>query len=118
MKINIFWFRRDLRLNDNTALRKALDSGFPVLPVFIFDTNIISELRSDDPRVNFIHDSLEKISRELNKTGSSLYVLKDEPVNAWKTLIASFDINAVYVSKDYEPYAVNRDKRIDRKSVV
>ena len=112
MKINILWFRRDLRLNDNTALRKALDSGFPVLPVFIFDTNIISELRSDDPRVNFIHETLEKISRELKKTGSSLYVLKDEPVNAWKTLIASFDINAVYVSKDYEPYAISRDKRI------
>jgi len=112
MKINILWFRRDLRLNDNTALSKALDSGFPVLPVFIFDTNIISELRSDDPRVNFIHETLEKISRELNKTGSSLYVLKDEPVNAWKTLIASFDINAVYVSKDYEPYAISRDNRI------
>jgi deoxyribodipyrimidine photo-lyase len=112
MKINILWFRRDLRLNDNTALRKALDSGFPVLPVFIFDTNIISELRSDDPRVNFINETLEKISRELNKTGSSIYVLKDEPENAWKKLIALFDIKDVYVNKDYEPYAISRDKRI------
>ena len=112
MKINILWFRRDLRLNDNTALRKALDSGFPVLAVFIFDTNIISELRSDDPRVNFINETLEKISRELNKTGSSIYVLKDEPENAWKKLIALFDIKDVYVNKDYEPYAISRDKRI------
>lgn len=112
MKINILWFRRDLRLNDNTALRKALDSGFPVLAVFIFDTNIISELRSDDPRVNFIHETLEKINIDLNRTGSSLFLLRDEPCKAWEKLVALFDINEVYVNKDYDPYSIDRDKRI------
>jgi deoxyribodipyrimidine photo-lyase len=113
MKINVFWFRRDLRFDDNTALRYALKSGLPVLPVYIFDTNIISELKTDDPRVSFIHEALEKISRELYNNGSSLYVLKDDPVNAWNRLLASFEVNEVYINKDYEPYAIDRDNSIN-----
>jgi deoxyribodipyrimidine photo-lyase len=70
MKINIFWFRRDLRLEDNTALIKALESGLPVLTVFIFDTNIIDELPPDDPRISFIHETLISINDELKKSGS------------------------------------------------
>jgi len=114
MKTNIFWFRRDLRLEDNTALRHALDSGLPVLPVFIFDTNIINELASDDPRVTFIYESLEEINGKLNEKGSSILVLKDEPENAWKKLIAAFDIDQVFINKDYEPYSIDRDNRIKR----
>ena len=112
MKVNVLWFRRDLRLHDNTALRNALDSGLPVLPVFIFDNNIINELPSTDPRVSFIHETLENINSNLNEKGSSLLVLKDEPESAWKKLIAAFDIKQVFISKDYEPYSIDRDKRI------
>lgn len=111
-KINIFWFRRDLRLNDNTALSNALDAHLPVLPVFIFDNNIISELSDDDPRVSFIHKTLEEINNELNKSSSSVLILKGDPEIVWKKLIASFDINEVYINKDYEPYAIDRDNRI------
>ncbi|MCJ7449706.1 MAG: DNA photolyase family protein [Bacteroidales bacterium] len=113
MKINIFWFRRDLRLDDNTGLNQALNSGLPVLPVFIFDTNIIDELPSDDPRVNFIYDSLFSINKELQKSGSSIYILKGDPGKIWKELIVSYDINAVFVNKDYEPYSIERDNRIE-----
>ena len=67
MKINIFWFRRDLRLDDNRALNKALNSGLPVLPVFIFDTNITDELPPDDPRISFIHETLSSISMTYGK---------------------------------------------------
>ena len=112
MKINIFWFRRDLRLNDNTALENALSSGLPVLPVFIFDTNIINELPNDDPRISFIYESLVKINQELKRHGSSLYILKDEPVSAWRKLTASFNINEVFLNKDYEPYSINRDNHV------
>ncbi len=114
MKINIFWFRRDLRLHDNTALSAALDSGLPVLPVFIFDTDIISELPVDDPRVSFIHGTLESINTELLKSGSSLYILKSTPDEAWKKLLTSFDINEVFINKDYEPYTIERDNRIKK----
>jgi deoxyribodipyrimidine photo-lyase len=58
MKISVFWFRRDLRLEDNTGLEAAMNSGYPVLPLFIFDTNILDELPSNDPRVDFIHKNL------------------------------------------------------------
>ena len=71
MKINIHWFRRDLRLEDNSALNKALNSGLPVLPVFIFDTNIINELQPDDPRVDFIYNNLLSINKEIQKHSRS-----------------------------------------------
>ncbi len=112
MKINILWFRRDLRLNDNTSLNAALAGDLPVLPVFIFDTNIISELPVDDPRITFIHETLENINRDLAKSGSSVYVIKDTPEAAWKKLMLEFDINTVFINKDYEPYAINRDNQI------
>jgi deoxyribodipyrimidine photo-lyase len=113
MKINIFWFRRDLRLDDNIALNKALCSGLPVLPVFIFDTNITDELPADDARISFIHETLSSINNNLQKAGSSVYILKGSPDEIWKELIASFDIYAVYANKDYEPYAIQRDNVIE-----
>jgi deoxyribodipyrimidine photo-lyase len=113
MKISIFWFRRDLRLEDNTGLTAALKSGYPVLPVFIFDNNIIDELPSDDPRISFIHKTLSSLNHELNKYGSSIYIIKDEPEKVWKKLADIFDISAVYINKDYEPYAIKRDNAIE-----
>ena len=113
MKINIFWFRRDLRIEDNTALGRAMSSDLPVLPVFIFDTNITDELPADDPRIGFIHERLSDIDKNLRKSGSSLYVLKGNPEEKWKELVASLDVNAVYINKDYEPYAAMRDKEIE-----
>jgi deoxyribodipyrimidine photo-lyase len=113
MKLNVFWFRRDLRLEDNTALDQALVSGLPVLPLFIFDTNITDELPRDDARISFIHETLSDINSNLQKAGSSLYVLKGDPEEKWKELILSFEINAVFINKDYEPYANQRDKGIE-----
>jgi deoxyribodipyrimidine photo-lyase len=114
MKINIFWFRRDLRLEDNRALNIALSSVLPVLPVFIFDTNITDELPEDDSRINFIHETLKAINIKLQKSGSSVYILKGAPEKIWKDLLTSFDINAVYATRDYEPYAIHRDNRIEQ----
>jgi len=114
MKINIFWFRRDLRLEDNTALDNALSAGLPVLPVFIFDTNITNELQRDDARITFISETLSEINDNLQKSGSSVYVLNGYPEKIWKELLNSFDINAVYINKDYEPYAIKRDEAIDK----
>jgi deoxyribodipyrimidine photo-lyase len=111
-KINLFWFRRDLRLDDNCGLFHALESGLPVLPLFILDTNLTDELPRDDPRISFILETLTSINHKLNKYGSSLYILKGEPLAVWKTLITSFDIDSVYVNKDYEPYAIERDSSV------
>ncbi len=113
ININIFWFRRDLRLEDNTALNQALCSELPVLPLFIFDTNITDELRHDDPRISFIYERLFSINNALGKAGSSVVILYGDPETLWKKLIKEYRINAVYINKDYEPYAIQRDNSLE-----
>lgn len=114
MKISVFWFRRDLRIDDNTALNHALASGYPVVPVFIFDKHILQELPGNDARVGFIHECLNSINDEFQKMGSSLLCLHDEPLKAWTRLLEQFDIAEVYTNKDYEPYARERDEQIKK----
>ncbi|MBF7090363.1 deoxyribodipyrimidine photo-lyase [Flavobacterium sp. ALJ2] len=108
-KVTLFWFRRDLRLDDNRGLFHALESDFLVIPLFIFDEAILESLPKNDSRVSFIYDSLEKINTELNTIGSSLLIKKGETNKIWKSLIEEFDIQEVFFNKDYEPYAIKRD---------
>jgi deoxyribodipyrimidine photo-lyase len=112
LKINIFWFRRDLRLEDNHGLSEALKGDLPVLPIFIFDDDILEELPLDDARVQFIYQSLSSIQESLVEFGSNLKVLKGKPIEVWKEILAEFDVNAVYTNKDYEPYSRTRDFEI------
>ncbi|MFT7613212.1 MAG: deoxyribodipyrimidine photo-lyase [Parvicellaceae bacterium] len=112
--ISIFWFRRDLRLKDNTALNQALSNCEKVLPLFIFDEEILSELQPDDARFTFIYDSLLIIDQKLKKNNSSILCLKGNPIEVWKELLQSYVIKSVYVNKDYEPYARSRDEKIEK----
>jgi deoxyribodipyrimidine photo-lyase len=107
--MNIFWFRRDLRLTDNTALKMALESGVPVLPIFIFDTDILEELPADDARVTFLHDSIQAIQAALKPFGKSVAVLRGRPVEVLAQLLERFNIQAIFTNRDYEPYALQRD---------
>ncbi len=111
--VSIFWFRRDLRLYDNAGLYHALRSGKRVLPIFIFDTNILNDLEDkSDKRVAFIHDTLADIQEQLVRMGSSLCVLHGEPMDCFKQLAETYTIEAVYTNHDYEPYAQERDRAI------
>ena len=112
MKICIHWFRRDLRLEDNHSLSQALNSGYPVIPLFIFDEEILGELDRNDARVSFIHQELAKMNDELVARGSSLLVLKGNPTEVWKRLIANYDLAEVHCNGDYEPYALQRDDEV------
>ena len=112
MKISIFWYRRDLRLEDNTGLFKALNENENILPIFIFDDSIIDELPEDDARVNFIYESLSKINKQLNNHKASLQILKGQIDDVWEKLVTTYDIHKVYLNKDYEPYAIKRDQKI------
>ena len=112
MKISIFWYRRDLRLEDNTGLFKALNENENILPIFIFDDSIIDELPEDDARVNFIYESLSKINNQLNNHKASLQILKGQIDDVWEKLVTTYDIHKVYLNKDYEPYAIKRDQKI------
>ncbi|MBN9284757.1 MULTISPECIES: deoxyribodipyrimidine photo-lyase [unclassified Flavobacterium] len=110
--MTIFWFRRDLRLEDNIGLFHALNSGEQVLPVFIFDPDILTQLPEDDARVTFIHALLSKIQEQLLKKGKSLAVFHGKPQAVFQTLIASHNISSVYTNHDYEPLARKRDMEI------
>ncbi|MEM6361170.1 MAG: deoxyribodipyrimidine photo-lyase [Bacteroidota bacterium] len=111
--INIFWFRRDLRLDDNQGLHAALSSDLPVLPVFIFDKNILDKLEDkDDARVSFIHSQLITINQELKEKGSGVRTYYGFPDKVWNEIIQNYDVNAVYTNSDYEPYATSRDAEI------
>jgi len=113
MYVNIFWFRRDLRLFDNHGLYRALKSGKPVVPVFIFDKNILEELADKkDRRVSFLYDSLLNMQLEIKKNNSSLTVLYDSPLKAFKKLAEEYKISEVFTNHDYEPYAIKRDEDI------
>ena len=109
-KTTLFWFRRDLRLEDNAGLYHALKSGAKVQPIFIFDQLILEKLNDPkDARVTFIHDSLAEINESLKPFGSSLLVKYGKPIEVWKTLIKELDIDQVFTNRDYEPYALDRD---------
>lgn len=112
MNVAVFWFRRDLRFEDNTALIKALEGSHPVLPLFIFDSNILSELARNDARVSFIYHRISGLNDQLKKYESSISVLKGNPLDIWKSLIQEQTITDVYFNKDYEPYAIQRDLTI------
>lgn len=113
-EISIFWFRRDLRLEDNTALHQALSTEKNVLPIFIFDEEIINELPINDPRINFIYDNLYHIDQILKTKNASLLVLKGKPIQVWKELLQNHFVKNVFVNKDYEPYAIKRDREIEQ----
>jgi deoxyribodipyrimidine photo-lyase len=112
--MNIFWFRRDLRLDDNVGLFHALNSTEEVLPVFIFDESILAELPKEDARVTFIHELLSKIQEQLALQGKSLAVFHGKPIAVFKQLISEHSISTVYTNHDYEPYARKRDKEINQ----
>lgn len=112
MKVSFFWFRRDLRLHDNVGFSAALKSTTPVIPVFIFDEDILNELPKNDARVQFIHQRLELIHSELNKHGSGIIVRKGKPLQFWRSMLSEFEVDTIYTNEDYEPYALERDQAI------
>ncbi len=112
-KVSIFWFRRDLRLHDNAGFYHALRSGNPVLPIFIFDRNILDKLENKkDKRVEFIHEVLTEMQVELNKFGSTLLVKYGTPEEIFPALLNQYDVSAIYTNHDYETYAHARDNDV------
>ncbi len=112
MNISIFWFRRDLRLHDNIALYYSLKEHCIILPIFIFDTNILNELPEEDKRVNLIYDSILNLKNKLEKHNSSLLVLYGNPIDIHIKLLDIISVKHLFFNEDYEPYAIERDKQI------
>jgi deoxyribodipyrimidine photo-lyase len=113
-KISIFWFRRDLRFEDNTALHYALQSGFDVIPIFIFDKGIIDLLEDRaDARLSFIHDRISHLKAALQLAGSDLVIRYGTPETVFSELLSAYEVDGIYANRDYEPYAISRDLKIN-----
>jgi deoxyribodipyrimidine photo-lyase len=112
--IVIHWFRRDLRLMDNTALNQALLSGFKVLPIFIFDSEILNSLEKDDRRVSFIYQALRLLNSELSTFNSGLKVFYGSPAQILEALTHNYNVKSVFTNTDYEPYALERDESVHK----
>ncbi len=111
--ISIFWFRRDLRLEDNAGFHEALVSSKNVLPIFIFDKDILDSLPRNDARVTFIHETLQALNTKLkNEYGSGIAMYHGKPMDIYEQLISKYDVDTVYTNTDYEPYAIARDNAI------
>jgi deoxyribodipyrimidine photo-lyase len=111
--VSIFWFRRDLRLEDNAGLYHALQGDRPVLPVFIFDRNILDKLEDKtDRRVGFIHAAVEGMQVQLGQAGSGLEVYYGYPVAVFRQLLTAYQVDTVFTNHDYEPYAKERDMEV------
>nr|WP_298994147.1 deoxyribodipyrimidine photo-lyase [uncultured Polaribacter sp.] len=112
-KVNIFWFRRDLRLDDNVGFYNALQAKNPVLPIFIFDSEILKKLPKDDARVSFIFETLQKMRSELQDNfESSIAIYHGKPKTIFEEILNDFEVEEVYTNHDYEPYARERDEEI------
>ena len=113
--LSIFWFRRDLRLNDNAGLYHALKDNNPILCLFIFDPEILDKLEDrDDARVTFIYQTIEKLKHDLEHHHSSLLVKYAKPHHAWDEILKEYEVKAVYTNHDYEPYAHERDSELKK----
>lgn len=110
--ISIFWFRRDLRLDDNAGLYWALQGHLPVLPLFIFDTEILEDLPKNDARVSFIFKTLQNIRKDLQAHGSDLLIHQGTPSEIFEELLKHYTIKSVFTNHDYEPYAIKRDAEV------
>ena len=115
-KISIFWFRRDLRLHDNKALFHALQSEEKILPIFIFDIDILKKIPKDDARISFIYSELKAMNTHLESFGTEIKIFHGNPKEVFKSLMKNYTIVKVFTNHDYEPYAIKRD--LDIKKLV
>lgn len=113
-EVVLFWFRRDLRVHDNKGLYKALKSGYPVVPIFIFDDSILKTLPKNDARVSFIHQELTKLNALLGENFSSgIRTFHGRPEEVISEICKEYKVLKVFTNRDYEPYAATRDKTIE-----
>ena len=119
-KFTYFWFRRDLRVNDNHGFYQALKSGLKVKPIFIFDTNILNKLvDKNDARVAFIHQQILNLKTifmgnhtDFEGLNSDIEVWYGDPTEVWTKIFSTNTVAEIYTNTDYEPNAINRDAKI------
>ncbi|MEW6270812.1 MAG: deoxyribodipyrimidine photo-lyase [Thermodesulfobacteriota bacterium] len=112
MRVAVHWFRRDLRLGDNTALCAATRDGDVVVPLFVLDGRLLRAPSIGAPRVAFLLDSLRRLADGLRRAGSDLIVRCGDPVQEVVSLARAVGAEAIYLNDDYSPYARRRDAAV------
>ena len=114
-KIVVFWFRRDLRLEDNVALYYALQSGYRVLPIFIFDKDILKQFTDPfDKRLEYIHQALSRVNDTLSNLGTGVLCFHNTVTEVFASLMQKYEVKAVYTNEDYEPRTIKRDAEVEQ----
>ena len=108
----MFWFRRDLRLDDNVGLYHAIKNETKLVPIFIFDSDILDRLPKEDPRVCFLHKQIEELNQQLAESNKKIHVYHGKPIDIFRKILSANAVHAVYTNRDYEPYATQRDAEI------
>lgn len=108
----MFWFRRDLRLDDNVGLYHAIKNETKLVPIFIFDSDILDRLPKEDPRVCFLHEQIEELNQQLAESNKKIHVYHGKPIDIFRKILSANAVHAVYTNRDYEPYATQRDAEI------
>ena len=112
----LVWFRRDLGLYDNDPVFHALERSESVFCCFIFDVNILNNLKNKkDRRVEFIWESIRCLKEHLNTLGSDIFVEYGDPKNLIPKLVENLNCDALFINKDYEGYAIDRDNEVASK---
>jgi deoxyribodipyrimidine photo-lyase len=110
---SIFWFRRDLRFNDNAGLFHALSNSNSVIPLFIFDLEILEKLENKcDARVQFIYETLNQLNSQLLKLNRSILIRIGNPIEIFASLISEYNVDSIFMNRDIEPYALKRDASV------
>ncbi len=110
MKSVIWWIRRDVRLEDNPALQAALQTGLPVIPLFILDPNLLQN--PPTRRQTFLFQALQNLDAALHRLGNRLLIRHGNPLQVLQELSQEIPIDAIFAEEDYSPYAITRDSQI------
>ena len=113
LRNSLVWFRRDLRVDDHAALHHALLSSRRVVGVFVFDTDILAGLPSDDRRIQFLLDSVRELDARLRAMGGYLIVRHGRAAQVIPELAGTLDAESVFANRDYEPQAIARDRAVE-----
>lgn len=114
-EIDVVWFKRDLRLQDNEAIYNALKSNKRLLFIYIFEPSLINDPHYDKRHWDFIKQSLVDLNKDLEKYNSKVLCAETEVVTAFNQLLASYSVNTVFSHQEtglLKTY--NRDKEFAR----
>jgi deoxyribodipyrimidine photo-lyase len=113
-RLAIHWFRRDLRLRDNTALHRATQSAEQVLPVYIISQWKGHHRWTGAARQSFLCGSLDSLKRNVSAAGGHLIFRRGEAVEELKRLIRETKADAVFTNRDPDPHGIRTEAKVEK----